>query len=85
MIVPEYMRFYAQTPDQVFNEFAITFFTLAGAMYRIMANETLSDILAVSTGMAGKDGSGVVDRLKEQAKGSHGILEEVRTVKGLKK
>lgn len=85
MMIPEYMRFYSNTTEQVLGLYAVTFFSLANAMYRLQARETMRGVLTVSTGMSGKDGSPVIDDLKKQEKGIHGILQEVRNLRGVKR
>lgn len=82
MMIPEFIRFYSYTTKQALGEFAVTFFSLINAMYRLQAKESLNDIMAVSVGNAGKDGDSAVAELNKQAKGLHGIIQEVRIVKG---
>lgn len=85
MMIPEFMRFYGYTLTQVLDEYAISFFSLINSMYRLQAREQIRDIVSVSAGMAGKDGQNTVDELKKQERGLHGVVEEVRTIKGIKK
>jgi len=85
MMIPEFMRFYSYTLTQALDEYAVAFFSLINSMYLLMAREQIRDIVSVSTGMAGKDGQSTVDELKKQERGLHGVVEEVRTVKGIKK
>lgn len=85
MMIPEFIRFYGYTTQQVLGEYAVTFFSLINSMYRLKAKEALMDITTISSGMAGKEGQSVINELKKQERGLHGIVEEVRTVKKVKK
>lgn len=84
MMIPEYMRFYGQSPNQVLSEYAITFFALCDSMYRIQAKEILNEILAVSSGMNGDESKSVVDDLRKQSRGMRGIVDEVKGLERLK-
>lgn len=85
MMIPEFMRFYSYTLTQVLNEYAVSFFSLVNSMYRLLAREQIRDIVSVSAGMAGKDGQSTIDELKKQERGLHGVVEEVRVAKEVKK
>lgn len=79
MMIPEFMRFYSYTASETLNEAARTFFGLINQMYRIQAQEALTSINTTGAGMAGaKDAAPVIDGYKKQAKGLHGIVEEVK-------
>lgn len=85
MMIPEFMRFYRYSLTDTLNEYAVSFFSLINSMYRLQAREQIRAIISVSAGMAGKDGQSTVDELKKQEKGLHGVVQEVRTVKGIRK
>lgn len=87
MIVPEFIRFYqGYTVSSVLAEFATTFFSLVNSMYRLQADETINRINETAIGMAEtKDRSNAIEKLQKQAKGIHGIVEEVKTVERVKK
>lgn len=80
MIVPEFIRFYGYTAEQAMQELAVRFFSLVNSMYRIQANEALMTLNVTNAAFSGD--SGVVDQLKKQSRGLHGIVQEVRIVKG---
>lgn len=84
MIVPEFLRFYpGYTAASVLNEYAVRFFALTNSMYRIQAIETINHVQAIVIGNAEpKDRSNAIDKLEKSSKGIHGIVEEVRTIKG---
>jgi hypothetical protein len=85
MMIPEFMRFYSYTLTQTLNEYAVAFFSLINSMYRLQAREQIRDVVSVSAGMSGKDGQSILDELKKQERGLHGVVEEVRVAKGIKK
>lgn len=80
MMVPEFMRFYGYKAKDCLDEFAITFFSLVNSMYRIQANEALMNLSVTSAAFSGD--SNVQDQLRKQSRGLHGIVQEVRVVKG---
>jgi hypothetical protein len=82
MIVPEYIRFYGYTSNEVLLEYAKTFFALVNSMYRLQAKEALLFVNNVAAAMSGKDGKSHVEALQKQEKGLHGIVQEVRVIKG---
>lgn len=82
MIVPQFIRFYGYTLAQTLDEYAVSFFSLVNSMYRIRAKENLDGALQVSLGMSGKDGKETLNKLEKESQGLHGILQEVRNVKG---
>lgn len=83
MMIPQFMRFYKYTAEQTLQEYAIRFFSLVNSMYRLQANEALMDLAVVSSGM--NDGSELRNQLIKQSKGLHGIVEEIRIAKAVKK
>lgn len=83
MLVPEFMQFYSYTASQVLDEYARTFLSLVNAMYRLKAKESLSSIANTATATHG--GDGYVNELKKQERGIHGILEEVKVIKSIRK
>lgn len=85
MMIPEFIRFYGYTSQQVLSEYAVTFFSLVNSMYRLQAREMLRGITTVSTAMSGKEASSTINELRKQEKGLQGIVQEVRTVRGIKK
>lgn len=84
MMVPQFIRFYpGYTRQSVLGEYAVTFFALVNAMYRLKAEEMMDSIVTTTAGMAeSKDRANVLDQLRKAAKGLHGILQEVRNVRG---
>lgn len=79
MLIPEFIRFYGYTLEQTLNEFAVTFFSLVNSMYRLKANEALTDM---SVSNATQE---TVDLYRKQAKGVHGVVTETRIAKRYKK
>jgi len=82
MLIPEFIRFYGYTRQEVMAEYAIAFFALVNSMFQLKAKERLEGILEVSTGMAGDKGKSTVTKLEDQAEGLDKILRQVRVVKG---
>lgn len=83
MMIPEFMRFYGYTISQVLDEMAITFFALMNSMYRLKGKESLDDLMVHSAAISGgSQAESIISELKRQSKGLHGVVEEVRTVKG---
>jgi hypothetical protein len=81
MIIPQFLRFYqGYTGETVMREYAVRFFSLVNAMYRIQAEESLKLIESIATAING--GDDVIAGLRKQARGIHGIVQEVRTIKG---
>lgn len=85
MMIPEFIRFYGYTAQEALSEYAVTFFSLVNSMYRLQAREMLRDITTTSTAMSGKESSSTINELKKQERGLHGIVQEVRTVRSIKK
>lgn len=84
MVVPQFLRFYnGYTLASVLSEFAVAFFSLVNSMYRIRAQETLDGINQVAVGFSGHPET--VSRLQKAADGIHGIVQEARVIKGVKK
>ena len=77
------MSFYqGYTASAVLDEYAVTFFSLVNAMYRIKSKEMLEDIQIISTpNMKKDDANKIIAQLRKGTKGLHGILEEVRNIK----
>jgi hypothetical protein len=82
MIVPQFMRFYHYSLADTLDEFAVSFFSLVNSMFRIKARENIDGALRVSLGMSGKEGRSTLKKLEKESQGLHGILQEVRNVKG---
>jgi hypothetical protein len=83
MIIPEFMRFYGVTAEKALSDYAVRFFSLANSMYRLQAREDLMLITVMSSALSGgSEAQTVIDELKKKEKGLHGILEEVRIIKG---
>lgn len=78
------MRFYSQSLTNTLNEYAVSFFALVNQMYRLQAREMLNNIVAVGAGMSGGESSGIIEEIKKQEKGLHGIVQEVRTLEKIK-
>lgn len=82
MMLPEFMRFYKYTASQTLDEFAVTFFALLNSMHRLQAREAIQTIAYNSAAFSGgKEASSIMDNLKKQEKGLHGIVQEVRSIK----
>lgn len=79
-MIPEFMRFYDYKAKDVLDEYAVRFFSLLNAMYRIQASDRLYDIATVGAGMGGESKALIAD-LEKQAGGSHAIVQEVRRIK----
>lgn len=79
----EFVHYYpGYTVESALREYAVTFYALLGAMYRIKAMDRIDDTYGRIASRAG--GAGLDDYLKEQrrqAGGGHAILEEVLTIK----
>lgn len=75
MIIPEFMRFYSLPISEVLNMYSVSFFSLTNSMYRIKAIEQLEQIQVQNADPE------LVEGLKKQANGLHGIIREVRNVK----
>jgi len=83
MMYAEFLRFYNYTADEALAEYAKRFFALCSMMYRIQAKDSLNDITVISAGTnGGQEAKRIVDDYRNQFKGNHGILQEVRTIKG---
>lgn len=81
MIVPQFLRFYGgYTASSVFEEWAVTFFSLVNSMYRLESKEMLEAITTTSVAING-DQNGVVKELDKGSRGIHGIVQEVRNIK----
>lgn len=80
MMVPRFVRFYSYRVQDCLQEYARTFFAMVNAMYRIEGDESLNQMTVISGAMSGE--SSVQEHFKKQSKGLHGIVEEVRTVRG---
>jgi 3-deoxy-D-arabino-heptulosonate 7-phosphate (DAHP) synthase len=87
MIVPQFLRFYSgYTIDSTMNEYAVTFFSLVNAMYRIQASEMLDQVhVNAIPNMEKQPADNALAELRKGARGIHGILEEVRIIKGKQK
>lgn len=82
MVVPQFIRFYGYTLTDTLDEYAVSFFSLVNSMFRIKARENIDGALRVSLGMSGKEGKSTLEKLEKESQGLHGILKEVRNVKG---
>ena len=82
MIVPEFIRFYGYTAEQVLDELAVRFFSLVNSMYRLQARESLVSITNHLTASAGGDeAQKTIEALHKQEKGLTGVLQEVETLR----
>ena len=79
MMIPEFIRFYGYTLNDVLNEYAKTFLSLCNDMYRLQATEIIHMATAVNINDA------IVDDLKKQQRGIAGIASEVRIAKKVSK
>jgi len=80
----EFLHFYNYSADQALNEYARRFFGLANQMYRLQGKYSLNKlVIANNATNGGSEAEKLADELRKQARGNHGILEEVRTVKGV--
>jgi hypothetical protein len=80
----DFIHFYNYTAEQALGEYAKRFFGLCSSMYRIKAKTNLMDLMVINHGTNGGDkAEGFIDELNKQAKGNHGILEEVRNIKNV--
>lgn len=85
MMVPQFIRFYGYNLADTFGEYAVAFFSLVNAMYRLQASERLDGVLEVSVGMAGKDGASTVNQLKSQSEGLGKYIREAKVVRDVNK
>jgi hypothetical protein len=85
MMIPEYIRFYGGNVTSALDEYARVFFALINSMYRLQAKEALLQLSVTNAAQGGENAQGVVDSLRKQERGLHGIVEEVRVIKGNKK
>lgn len=81
-MIPEFVRFYAYTAQDVLDEYAVRFFALVNSMYQQKATEAMQAVYQVSTGFNGN--KEYLDSLKKQAGGTAAIVDEVRLIKGKK-
>lgn len=82
MIIPQFIRFYGYSLADTLNEYAVAFFSLVNSMYRMKAQENIDGALRVAIGTSGKAGQSALKQLEKEAEGLHGIIKEVRHVKG---
>jgi len=83
MVIPQFLRFYTgYTAQTLMSEYAQTFFSLVNAMFRIKALEQL-DLIHANTiqNMEKKDAEKSISELRNNARGLHGIIQEVRNIK----
>jgi len=78
MMIPEFIRFYGYTLQDVLNEYAVTFFSLSNDMYRIQASEMIQTATAINVN------DEIMTDLRKQQRGIAGIVEEVKTAKRAK-
>ena len=87
MIIGEFINYYpAYTVESVLNMYAITFFSMLGAMYRLKGSNNHEIAYRTAVAMSGGDSlSSYMEQAKKQEKGLKGLLEEVRMVRKFKK
>ena len=83
MVMPEFMRFYSYTASEALYEYAQTFFSLLNSMYRLQAKESMRDITNASAAFSGE--KSVIKELEKQERGKHGLVQEVRVVKEVRR
>jgi len=82
MMFADFIHFYGYTAEQALNEYAKRFFSLANSMYRIKGVDSINQLVIASNAASGGDNAQkLMNEFKKQAKGNHGILEEVRIIK----
>lgn len=82
MIVPSFIRFYHYTLTQAMSEYAVSFFSMVNSMYRIQSEEMLQGISVASYPHLEKNAArDLLDELRKAARGLHGIVQEVRSIK----
>ena len=82
MMFAEFLSFYGYTADQALSEYAKRFFGLANSMLRIQGSQNLTNLYISASGNAGgNEAEKLASQFKKQAKGNHGILQEVRIIK----
>lgn len=79
MTIPEFIRFYGYTVEQVLNEYAVTFYALVNDMYSLQAKETISLMYASNPTEE------LVGKLREQEKGVAGLVNQVKLARSLRK
>lgn len=78
----EFLHFYNYTADSALNEYAKRFFALVNQMYRLQGKYSLNELVIANNAVnGGSDAEKLADELKKQAKGNHGIIQEVRNIK----
>ena len=85
-MVAEFMTYYHYTLDQALAMYAVSFFALLSAMYRLRGVH--GQELAYTTYVAHAGGDileSYMKNMEKQAKGARGLLDEVRIVRNMKK
>lgn len=78
----EFIHYYpGYTAQSVLREYAVTFYALLGAMYRIKAMDRIEDTYSRAASTSGAALDSYLQDQRRQAGGGHAILEEVLTVK----
>jgi hypothetical protein len=82
MMFADFIHFYGYTADKALSEYAKRFFSLANSMYRIKGLDNINNLVIASNATSGgSNAEKLMTEFKKQAKGNHGILEEVRIIK----
>ena len=81
MMIPEFMHFYKYTLAQVLDEYAVSFYALHAAMYRLKARHALNTIGSYATAQGGDKSDEYLSELRKQERGLPGILNEVKIAK----
>lgn len=86
-MVAEFMRFYpGHTFDAVMNMYAITFYALVSAAHRLEGRRDYDEAIKLSAATArGEALTSYLDNATNRSMGVDKILDEVRTVRGLRR
>lgn len=86
-MIGEFIHYYpAYTVESVLGMYARTFFSMLEAMYRLKGQDNQQGAYRMAVAFSGGDGlSKYLEESKRQLKGTKGLLNEVRIVRGFKK
>lgn len=81
-----FLATYNYTAKQALDEYAKTFFALAGQIYKDEAINLQNYVGVVNAGMnGGKQASEYLSKLKKQAEGNDALIREAKTLKGVQR
>lgn len=83
MLIPEFIHFYHYTLDGIMGMYSRTFFSLVNAMNRLQGKYSLANIGDVAAATHGDES--YLNSVRKQERGLHGIVQEVRIAKRIRK